>query len=536
MPSSRTLALRIAAGSLLLGPAVATAAPSGDGDEDAAASGEARRDAAPSSETPRDAAPSGDAGEAEPSPSSDAGEAAGPATSVTTGLEGLRGRAKAAGREAKGKAASAKRKAAEASGDDGTLSKRKDRPWVQRWAPERNMLELGAFGGVLVPARDLELFEPRPARPRQGFLPLATVAPDVGVRAGYYPLRFLGLEAEGAIMPSSTLEDGYYARLWSLRAHVVAQLPFSTIAPFVVVGAGALGIDSHHLVLGDDVDPAIHLGIGTKIYLDRRFALRLDLRDEISPRRGTAGGATNSIEALLGVSLTLGRQRDRDEPPRPEPEPETPPPASDGDGDGFLDGEDACPAVAGVAPKGCPAPEDPDGDGFPVADACPNEAGVAPDGCPDRDTDRDGILVPDDLCPEAAEEFNGFEDGDGCPDEMPDAVRQFTGRLDGVNFELSRSTLTKASRPVLDEAVEVLQKYPTIRIEVSGHTDNTGKRETNMKLSQARADAVRQYLIDHGIDESRIVTRGAGPDEPIDSNRTREGRASNRRIEFRVLE
>jgi OOP family OmpA-OmpF porin len=498
----RTLALRISAGSLLLGPAVAAAAPSGEGSTDAAADGKAGKAAA----------------------------------STEAGLEGLRGKAKGAKQKAGQKADAVKRKAAAADGADGSLSKRKQRPWVQRWAPERNMVELGVFGGILVPARDLELFEPRTTRPRQGFLPLATVAPDVGVRLGYYPLRFLGLEAEGATMPTHTLEDGYPAQLWAARAHLVGQLPFSTITPFFVVGGGVLAIDSHPLTLGRDIDQAFHLGIGTKIFLDRRFALRLDLRDEITPRRGIKGGATNSIEALLGISITLGRMRDRD--PPAEREPDVPPPSPlDGDHDGFLDRDDACPTKAGVAPDGCPAPADPDGDGFLGADdACPQEAGVAPDGCPDRDADRDGVLVPDDACPDAAEEFNGFEDGDGCPDVMPDDVRNFTGRLDGVNFELSRSTLTKASRPVLDEAVKVLLQYPTIRIEVSGHTDNTGRREVNMSLSQARADAVSKYLVEHGIEEGRIVTRGAGPDEPIDSNATREGRASNRRIEFRVLE
>jgi OOP family OmpA-OmpF porin len=190
-----------------------------------------------------------------------------------------------------------------------------------------------------------------------------------------------------------------------------------------------------------------------------------------------------------------------------------------------------------VAPDGCPAPDDPDGDGFLAGDdACPDEAGVAPDGCPDRDADRDGVLVPADACPDEPEEFNGFDDGDGCPDEVPDAIQQFSGRLEGVHFELSRSTLTKASLPVLDEAVKVLLQFPSVRIEVSGHTDNSGGRDTNMRLSQARAEAVQKYLVEHGVDAGRIVTRGAGPDEPIDSNATREGRASNRRIEFRVLE
>jgi OOP family OmpA-OmpF porin len=471
------LVLRLAAGSLLLGPRVAAAAPSGGAEDRPTASSLRAR----------------------------AGEST-----------------KKAGESAK-------------KAGDGSLSKRKDRPWVQRWAPERNVLELGVFGGIVVPARDLELFQPRTGRPRQGFLPLATVAPDVGVRVGFYPLRFLGVEAEGATMPTATLEHGFPVSLWALRGHVVGQLPFSTIAPFVVVGTGALGMTSHPLVLGRDVDQAFHLGIGTKVFLDRRFALRLDLRDEISPRRGVSGGATNSIEVLLGLSLTLGRQRDRD--PEPEPEPEPPARPRDGDRDGFLDGEDACPEQAGIAPDGCPAPADPDGDGFVGDDdACPDEPGIAPDGCPDRDADRDGVLIPDDACPDTAEEFNGFEDGDGCPDQLPDAIQQFSGRLDGVNFELSRSTLTKASLPVLDEAVKVLLQYTSIRIEVSGHTDNSGGRDANMRLSQARADTVKKYLVEHGVDQARIVTRGAGPDEPIDSNATREGRANNRRIEFRVLE
>jgi outer membrane protein OmpA-like peptidoglycan-associated protein len=490
MPArARLLALRLAAGSLLPGPAVAEAAPSGDA-----------------------------GGEAE----------------AALGVEGLRARGKKAKTNA-GKASKTAGEAVEnATGDDGSLSKRTDRPWVQRWAPERNMLELGVFGGMLIPARDLELFEPRRGRPRQGFLPLAILAPEVGVRVGYFPLRFLGIEAEGASMPTSTLEEGYGVQMWAARGHLVGQLPFASIAPFVVVGAGVLGMSSQRVVLGNDVDQAFHLGIGTKIFINRRLSARLDLRDVISPRRGINGGATNSIEVLLGLSLTLGRQRDRDEAPAPEP----PPPAPrDGDGDGFLDGDDACPAKAGVAPDGCPAPDDPDGDGFLAGDdACPEEAGVAPDGCPDRDADRDGVLIPDDACPDEPEAINGFDDGDGCPDEVPDAVKEFTGRLEGVNFELNRATLTKASLPALDEAVKVLLQFPSIRIEVSGHTDNSGGRDTNMRLSQERAEAVMKYLVEHGVEAGRIITRGAGPDEPIESNATREGRASNRRIEFRVLE
>jgi outer membrane protein OmpA-like peptidoglycan-associated protein len=517
---ARLLAMSLAAGSLLLGPGVATA--TGDARDQ-------RGDDAPEASTSDEPAADRTADDAA---ASDA--AAAPTGGAAASLDGLGARAKQAGATAQEKAKRTRAKASAATREDGSLSKRKDRPWVQRWAPERNVLEVGAFGGVFVPARDLELFEPRLSRPRQGFLPLATVAPEVGGRVGYYPLRYLGIEAEGAMIPTTTLDAGFPVNLWVARGHVVAQLPFASIAPFVVVGAGALGMTSHPLTLGNDVDPAFHLGIGTKVFINRRFALRLDLRDEISPRRGTSGGATNSIEALLGLSLTLGRQRDRAR-PTVEPEPVTTP--RDTDGDGFVDDRDACPTQAGVAPDGCPAPADPDGDGFVgEADACPDEPGVAPDGCPDPDADRDGVLVPDDACPDEPETFNGFEDDDGCPDTVPDAVQQFSGRLDGVNFELGRATLTKASLPVLDEAVKVLQQYTSVRIEVIGHTDNTGPREVNMSLSLQRAEAVKTYLVDRGIEADRIVTRGAGPDEPIDSNASREGRASNRRIEFRVLD
>ncbi|MCA9706786.1 MAG: OmpA family protein [Myxococcales bacterium] len=413
-------------------------------------------------------------------------------------------------------------------------SRRSDRPWIQRWAPERNVLELGVYGGLWVPARDLELFEPRLEFPDQGFLPLAPLAPAVGARAGYYPLRFLGLEAEGGVMPSSVPEYDVDVTVWTLRGHVIGQLPVASIAPFVVAGAGALGVRGHPLVLGNDVDPAFHLGIGTKVFINRRITARLDLRDVISPRRGLGGDGTNSLEALLGLSIMLGRGPDREpEPAEPTPAPE----ASDADGDGFPDPDDRCPRAPGVAPDGCPAPADRDGDGWlDPDDACPDEPGAEPDGCPARDADHDGILVPDDACPDEPETLNGFEDDDGCPDELPEAVERFRGRLDGIHFELSKATLTPASRPALDQAVEVLQQFPSVRIEISGHTDNTGRREINMQLSQRRADAVKAYLVEHGVDEARITTRGAAPDEPIDSNVSREGRANNRRIEFRVLE
>ncbi len=212
----------------------------------------------------------------------------------------------------------------------------------------------------------------------------------------------------------------------------------------------------------------------------------------------------------------------------------TTPPPSDRDGDGIVDTADQCPDVPGDAPTGCP-PGDRDGDGFTDdVDACIDVAGIAPDGCPDRDPDKDGILDPDDKCPEVAETMNGFEDGDGCPDEVPTDFTDLAV-LEGVFFATNSATLGKASTGILDRAVASLKKFPEVKVEISGHTDSTGNREHNMDLSQQRAESVKRYLVEHGIDGARIETRGAGPDEPIDSNANDGGRAKNRRIEFRVL-
>ncbi len=390
------------------------------------------------------------------------------------------------------------------------------------------MGELGLWAGVMLVARDLELFEPSLALPRQGFKPLGRAAFDIGGRAGFYPLRFLGVELEGGAMPNKA--DGNRATMYAIRGHLVGQLGLWSLTPFVVLGGGALGVRSDRNAVGNDVDAAIHLGLGLKAYLTRYAMLRFDVRNVITARRGVAEGGTNTLELLLGFSVSLGRKRNPDEVRTQAPSEPT-----DRDRDGVLDHDDQCIDTPGPAPTGCP-PGDRDGDGFTDdVDACVDEAGIAPDGCPDRDPDKDGIFVPDDRCPDVAETKNGFEDGDGCPDEVPSDVSAFQGTLEGISFDTDRDTITPASTQTLDAAVEALAKFPSVRVEISGHTDSQGAPAHNLDLSQRRADAVKKYLVGHGIDASRVETRGAGSDEPIDTNKTAEGRARNRRIEFRVL-
>lgn len=209
--------------------------------------------------------------------------------------------------------------------------------------------------------------------------------------------------------------------------------------------------------------------------------------------------------------------------------------APDRDGDGVLDDRDACPDLAGVAPDGCPE-KDLDGDGFPDrTDRCPDESGVEPDGCPLRDTDRDGIYDPDDDCVDQPETRNGYGDADGCPDAIPDDLAKMTGPIRGLFFELDKDILRPDSRPALERAVRLLLKYPWVRLEISGHTDSTAMNEYCKDLSQRRAQSVKRYLVERGIEAERLETRGAGPDEPLDTNKTARGRARNRRIEFTIL-
>ncbi len=457
------------------------------------------------------------------------------------------------------------------SGSD-KCQNRTDEKWIRRCRPERNMFELGLFGGIMFPASGLiinkngvdngppgshELFDPYKQRESlanggpEFYKPYRKVAPEIGLRFAWYPLAFLGGEIEGGVMPTKIVEDGTptdRATLFNFRGHVIGQLPFWRIAPFVLVGGGMIGTSG---ALGSDVDPSTHFGGGVKFYITHRFMMRLDVRDVVAARLRVDAGATHYPEILLGFSLTLNRKKPAaatekdsdgdgflDNSDSCPVEPGIAPdgcPERDRDGDGFMDSQDACPDVPGIAPDGCPE-KDRDGDGFlDSVDKCPDDPGVEPDGCPIPDTDGDGILDPVDKCPTVPETKNGYQDEDGCPDEIPMQLAKFTGTIKGIYFDLDKDTIKPKSKPVLDRAVAVLNEFNTIRIEISGHTDSTGSVAYNKDLSGRRAASVKRYLVEHGVEEARIETRGAGPDEPVDTNKTAAGRAKNRRIEFTIL-
>jgi OmpA-OmpF porin, OOP family len=191
-----------------------------------------------------------------------------------------------------------------------------------------------------------------------------------------------------------------------------------------------------------------------------------------------------------------------------------------------------------------PTSHDADHDGVPdERDKCPNEAEDRDrvddtDGCPEDDGDSDGIPDEEDRCPTAKETINGFEDEDGCPDEGPAKVIVEAGQiriLETVRFKSNSAELEPESNSILNQVALTMKANKQIkRVRVEGHTDETGTRELNMRLSQERAASVREYLVGRGIKPERLRSQGFGPDRPLSKGRDDASLAKNRRVEFIV--
>jgi len=234
-----------------------------------------------------------------------------------------------------------------------------------------------------------------------------------------------------------------------------------------------------------------------------------------------------------------------------EVDPGKPPPDKDSDNDGFPDTIDACPQQAedGLDPypgDGCPISSDRDGDGISdINDKCPDDPEDLDhlqdeDGCPETDADGDGVPDVRDACPKTPGIEQGDPKRDGCsaaPKKLEiDTDKGELKLLEPVQFETGTAEIKSSSYSLLDEVVTVLKDMPDIRMAVHGHTDNRGAAAYNRELSQRRAQAVVKYLTDKGIPVERLDAKGFGPDRPVATNDTAEGRAQNRRVEFKVLQ
>lgn len=372
-----------------------------------------------------------------------------------------------------------------------------------------------------------------------------------------HPFPVLSLLLLAACVPVTLLQsdrDALVRELTEARTHLRCQPADLALAEAnlafanVELDQGNLARAQEHLFLGRD-----------------RAAVAIACPVDTTPRVTAAAPAPTAAEDLL---------------PEPPPRPVAPPPPAgptDQDGDSVTDADDACPRdpedLDGFKDgDGCPeldndndgvndsqdrcgsAAEDRDGfedtDGCPdpdndhdgLADAqdrCPNQAGATLDGgCPSQDRDRDGLADGTDQCPDAPETVNAYLDTDGCPDTKPSRV-EVTGNAivihQKINFATGKDTILPDSFPVLDDVAQAMRDYPKVKVEIGGHTDNTGDDAKNQKLSKERADAVFEYLLAKGILATRMVTIGHGETQPVDTNRTEEGRGNNRRVEFLIL-
>jgi outer membrane protein OmpA-like peptidoglycan-associated protein len=390
----------------------------------------------------------------------------------------------------------------------------------------------------------------------------------------------LALEGTGGYLPTTGpfIPDG---TLIPLRAQLVYGRPFvGSLA--LMMGAGYV-----HNVYGKTAnysDDGISGLFGLRLGLGSSWAMRVEAVEDFipSPQNQTAGVPNNwNFSLQAGLSALIGNSHPSDSDhdgvgDRFDNCPNTPPGVSvdthgcplpkDSDGDGVVDNLDRClntPPGDKVDARGCSLPKDADGDGVVDAmDKCPNTPpGVKVDatGC-ELDGDKDGVPDSADKCPNTASgekvDATGCplpkdSDGDGvvdaidkCPGtpvgEKVDAIgcpALFTGAtrtlvLEGVTFEINSTALTAGARGALDRLAIALVAHPGTQVEVAGYTDNRGSVAANFRLSKARADLVRAYLIQQGVSPEQITARGYGADDPIDTNATAVGRSRNRRVEL----
>ena len=330
--------------------------------------------------------------------------------------------------------------------------------------------------------------------------------------------------------------------------------------PYLFAGFGFSafqdGVDRNGLFPSSDVSETSLAGIGVNIGISDKMGINVSS----SYRNADESKAFKHFQHVIGVTFKLGSlDSDGDGISDKNDEcPEIPgleefAGCPDTDGDGIADKDDQCPDQAGSKDMmGCP---DTDGDGIADKDdECPNSAGGSEtNGCPD--SDGDGVADKDDECPNlvGSIETNGCpdSDGDGIPDKddsCPDNAGSIENKgcpiitdsvMDELNdegsmirFKASSSVIGDDSDECLEKIKSILDNYPSTNIVIEGHASSDGSKSFNQKLSEDRATSVKNALVGKGADSDRLETIGYGEDKPLKDNTSREGRKSNRRVQF----
>lgn len=327
----------------------------------------------------------------------------------------------------------------------------------------------------------------------------------------------------------------------SLNARPIGDNHF--FSPFITAGIGG-GYYTNKFGGYVPLGIGFQFNIHSVVYFLLQTQYRCTLSKDIFP---------NNLFHSLGIAINISKEKIVEPVQMPVME------VKDRDGDGIVDSLDACPDTAGsVALQGCP---DKDGDGIADKDdKCPDVAGLAKyQGCPVTDTDKDGVNNEEDKCPDIAgvaryqgcpipdSDKDGVNDEeDKCPNEAGTAsnfgcpvidiviVEKINKAANNIFFATGSAKLLAKSFNSLKEVAQIMKDNPSYKIDIDGHTDNTGSDELNQRLSESRTNAVKQYLIENSIDESRIVATGYGEDKAIADNTTAAGRAKNRRVEMKL--
>ena len=299
-------------------------------------------------------------------------------------------------------------------------------------------------------------------------------------------------------------------------------VPDKQLVPYISAGVGAITLDKI------DTSFLLSPAVGIKYFLTKNLIFRTEGRYLLSLR----DDSRNNFAYTFGLSYLFGGRKEKPAPPPP-------PPPQDSDGDGVNDEFDKCPDTpAGVSVDNDGCPKDSDRDGVPdYMDKCPGTpSGVSVDsaGCPG---DRDGDGVPDylDKCPDTP----GVVDFEGCPPPVKE-IKVIV--LEDVHFAYNKATLTEEAQMILSNNIQLLKENPDITILIEGHSCAHGNEDYNLRLSERRANAVKEYLVAEGdITEDRMNTiaygesRLAMPEIPTPNNRNSAEAKANRRVHFKVI-
>jgi len=205
----------------------------------------------------------------------------------------------------------------------------------------------------------------------------------------------------------------------------------------------------------------------------------------------------------------------------------------DKDKDSITDNIDKCPDVFGpIENKGCPWPDTDNDSITDNIDKCPDLPGTREDGgCPAKDTDHDGLPDKIDNCPKTF----GEKTNDGCPIITENQKVIINAAINNLEFEYNSFNINKESDKTLNALAALLEEKPDLKLKISGHTDNNGSEEYNLKLSMMRSESVKDYLVKKGINATRFTLEFFGESKPLESNESSHGKEKNRRVEMKFM-